>query len=88
MGFVVPLKRWFREELRDYLEQVLLDSKTLGRGYFRPEVVKELVRPASHGRTGPQLPLMDLALFRALASAMGRQFPATSHIGMTTLALT
>jgi asparagine synthase (glutamine-hydrolysing) len=44
MGFVVPLKRWFRDELREFVQQVLLDSKALARGYFRPEVVKELVR--------------------------------------------
>ncbi len=43
MGFGVPLDSWFRGELAAYLSDVLLDPRTLGRGYFRPEVVRRLV---------------------------------------------
>lgn len=43
MGFGVPLDHWFRGELRGYLQEVLLDPSTLGREYFRPEVVRQLV---------------------------------------------
>jgi asparagine synthase (glutamine-hydrolysing) len=35
MGFVVPISRWFRNELKDYVYDVLLDPRTLNRGYFR-----------------------------------------------------
>ena len=35
MGFGVPLDHWFRNELKDYAREVLLDPQTLGRGYFR-----------------------------------------------------
>jgi asparagine synthase (glutamine-hydrolysing) len=42
-GFVVPIARWFRGELKDRLREVLLDPSTLGRGYFRVSVVQQLV---------------------------------------------
>ena len=35
MGFGVPLDHWFRHELKDYIREVLLDRRTLERGYFR-----------------------------------------------------
>ena len=34
---------WFRTILRPWLEATLLDSRTLERGYFKPEVVRRLV---------------------------------------------
>jgi asparagine synthase (glutamine-hydrolysing) len=42
MGFGVPLDHWFRHELRDFTREVLLDKKTLERGFFRPEAVSQL----------------------------------------------
>lgn len=43
MGFGVPLDHWFRHELRELLTDTLLDSKTLGRGYFDPAGIRRLV---------------------------------------------
>ena len=43
MGFGEPLDHWFRHELRPLLHETLLDETALGRGYFRPEVVRQLV---------------------------------------------
>lgn len=43
MGFGVPLDHWFRHELRDYAREVLLDRRTIERGYFRPEVITRLL---------------------------------------------
>jgi len=43
MGFGVPLSKWFRKELRNYTREVLLDAKTLNRGYFRREGVERLL---------------------------------------------
>jgi asparagine synthase (glutamine-hydrolysing) len=42
MGFGVPLDHWFRHELRDFAKEILFDTKTRGRGYFRPEAVSQL----------------------------------------------
>ena len=43
MGFGVPIADWFRGELKDYVQDVLLDPSTLKRGYFKPESVEALV---------------------------------------------
>ena len=43
MGFGVPVSRWFRNELKDYVYAILLDSRTLNRGYFKREGVERLL---------------------------------------------
>jgi asparagine synthase (glutamine-hydrolysing) len=48
MGFGVPLADWFRNELRDYVRDVLLDPATTARGYFhRPYVERMLAEHAA-----------------------------------------
>jgi asparagine synthase (glutamine-hydrolysing) len=42
-GFVLPLSDWFRGDLREYARDVLLDPRALGRGYFQPRRVCELL---------------------------------------------
>ena len=48
-GFAVPISRWFRGELKDYLRGVLLDPSSLGRGYFDPSRVRRLVEEHQGG---------------------------------------
>ncbi|MFN0052983.1 MAG: asparagine synthase (glutamine-hydrolyzing) [Planctomycetales bacterium] len=43
MGFGVPLDHWFRNELKPLLCDLLLDRRSLDRGYFRPQAVEQLV---------------------------------------------
>jgi asparagine synthase (glutamine-hydrolysing) len=43
MGFGVPISRWFRNELKDYIYEILLDHKSLDRGYFKREGVERLL---------------------------------------------
>ena len=43
MGFGVPVSRWFRGELKGYVYDVLLDKRTLARGYFRKEGIERLL---------------------------------------------
>ena len=43
MGFAVPVSQWFRKELKDYAWDVLLDHRTLNRGYFRKDGVERLL---------------------------------------------
>jgi asparagine synthase (glutamine-hydrolysing) len=40
MGFGVPIDRWLREDLRALAYDVLLDPRSVQRGYFRPNVVR------------------------------------------------
>ncbi|MBI2823383.1 MAG: asparagine synthase (glutamine-hydrolyzing) [Planctomycetia bacterium] len=63
MGFGVPLAHWFRHELRDFARDVLLDSATLGRGYFRPEAVERLVEDHCAGRFDHGYRLWSLLFF-------------------------
>jgi len=44
MGFGVPLARWFREDLRELPSDILLDPRSLGRGYFRRAEIECLIR--------------------------------------------
>jgi asparagine synthase (glutamine-hydrolysing) len=43
MGFGVPLAQWFRGDLRELPGEVLLDPRSLDRGYFRPDAVRRLI---------------------------------------------
>ncbi len=43
MGFGVPISRWFRDELKNELKEVLLDPVCLNRGLFRPEAIERMV---------------------------------------------
>jgi asparagine synthase (glutamine-hydrolysing) len=43
MGFGVPLSKWFRNELKEYIYEILLDPKTLNRGYFKREGIERLL---------------------------------------------
>ena len=57
MGFGVPISHWFRGELKGFLSDTILSDKALGRGYFIPDVVSQLVDQHANGRRdyAPQL---------------------------------
>lgn len=43
MGFGVPINRWLRCDLREAAHDILLDRRSIGRGYFRHEAVAQLL---------------------------------------------
>lgn len=43
MGFGVPLSKWFRQELKDYTYQILLDHKATSRGIFIKDGIEKLL---------------------------------------------
>jgi asparagine synthase (glutamine-hydrolysing) len=49
-GFALPLQDWLRGELKDKLFGILLEPKTLQRGYFRPAAVRAIVDEHVSGR--------------------------------------
>jgi len=48
-GFPVPYRTWLRRELREYVNQVLLDPRTLSRGYFQPGTVEKVLKANLNG---------------------------------------
>jgi asparagine synthase (glutamine-hydrolysing) len=48
-GFPVPYQMWLRSSLRDWVGDILLDRKTLSRGYFKRGMVEELIHRNSNG---------------------------------------
>ncbi|MEW6481920.1 MAG: asparagine synthase (glutamine-hydrolyzing) [bacterium] len=60
MGFGVPLARWFRQELKDYIYEVLLSDKAKNRGYFNITEVKRLLDEHTSGKTDYGYPLWTL----------------------------
>lgn len=50
MGFGVPIGRWFRKELKSVLREILLDPKSLRRGYFKKETLTLLLEEHLQGK--------------------------------------
>ncbi len=63
MGFGVPLDHWFRNSLRSMLVDTLLSSKCLGRGYFNPDAVRQLVDEHTSSRLDHSARLWLLLVF-------------------------
>lgn len=40
MGFGVPIGKWFREEMREFLTETLLSQRSLQRGIIQPDVLR------------------------------------------------
>jgi asparagine synthase (glutamine-hydrolysing) len=50
MGFGVPIDEWFRGKCRTMVEDILLSSRSLQRGYFEPGKIRRLVTEQQQGR--------------------------------------
>jgi asparagine synthase (glutamine-hydrolysing) len=42
-GFPVPLNSWFQGDLNKLISEVLLDTKSINRGYFNAEFIREII---------------------------------------------
>jgi asparagine synthase (glutamine-hydrolysing) len=49
-GFALPLKHWLRTELKDELAALLLEPRTLQRGYFRKSAIERLLAEHCRGK--------------------------------------
>ena len=49
VGFPNPIAGWLRADLKDVVSDILLDPKSVSRGYFRKEAIEALI--ASNVRT-------------------------------------
>ena len=62
-GFALPLVHWMRHELKDLIMTVLLEQKTLQRGYFEPEGVRQLLEEHFRGRRNHSGRIWRLLIF-------------------------
>lgn len=61
-GFGVPIGAWMRQELRPWVEGILLDPESLDRGYFRPDQVRGLLADHLDGRADNTYKLWNLTV--------------------------
>ncbi len=62
-GFAIPLVHWLRQELKSGLLQILLEPRTLQRGYFNPKAVRNLVDDHLSGRRDRSGQIWALLIF-------------------------
>jgi len=60
-GFGVPLRRWLKVELRDWLADTLSAARLKNRGFFDPSAVERLIRDNATGRVDAAYILFSLA---------------------------
>jgi asparagine synthase (glutamine-hydrolysing) len=61
-GFAIPIGKWFRTELRGWIEDILRDPETSARGYFRPQEVDRLLTQHLNGELDHTARLWTLAM--------------------------
>jgi asparagine synthase (glutamine-hydrolysing) len=77
MGFGVPIGDWFRGPLRDLPTDVLLDPRSLERGYFREQAIRSIIdrhRSGAEDTSNKIWALLQLELWQR--TYVDRQHPA------------
>jgi asparagine synthase (glutamine-hydrolysing) len=77
MGFGVPLDHWFRQELREMAYDVLLSASSVGRGYFRRDIVERLLDEHVRGRRRWHYQLWNLLVLESWHRMFLDGHPAT-----------
>jgi asparagine synthase (glutamine-hydrolysing) len=62
-GFALPLVHWLKHELKELVLSVLLDSRTLQRGYFEARGVRQILDEHFRGRRGHSGQIWRLLMF-------------------------
>lgn len=62
-GFALPLVHWMRNEMRDLIFTVLLEPRTLQRGYFDPSGIRRLLDEHFSGRRDRSSAIWRLLIF-------------------------
>jgi asparagine synthase (glutamine-hydrolysing) len=81
MGFGVPIADWFRGSLKDLPGEILLDPRSLERGFFREEAVRGLIdahRDGTADNASKLWALLQLELWlRTWVDGVGSDSPQT-----------
>ncbi|MGQ0543120.1 MAG: asparagine synthase (glutamine-hydrolyzing) [Blastocatellia bacterium] len=62
MGFGVPVGKWFRGEMRDFVREILLSEKSLNRGIVRPEMLRKYVDEHTNAERDHQFQIWTLLM--------------------------
>jgi asparagine synthase (glutamine-hydrolysing) len=62
-GFRVPIEAWFKGNFADYLREVLLSDRAMGRGILNPATVKKLIDRQATGTAHVPDQLWSLLMF-------------------------
>ena len=62
-GFALPLVHWMRNELKELVLTILLEPRTLQRGYFNPKGVQQMLDEHFRGRRDHSARLWRLLIF-------------------------
>lgn len=62
MGFGVPIGKWFRGEMKDFLSDILLSRNAMERGFIRPEAIKRFVSEHTAGERDHAFQLWGLLM--------------------------
>jgi asparagine synthase (glutamine-hydrolysing) len=86
-GFPVPYETWMRDQLRDWVSDILLDPKTVSRGYFQPSAVENLIRLNLASNIYPKeiFSLVVLELWHR--AFLDQSYPLTERVGQASLSL-
>ena len=62
MGFGIPVGYWLRNEMKDFMFEILLSEKSFNRGLFKPEIIKKLVAQHVAEKQNHTYPLWTLLM--------------------------
>jgi asparagine synthase (glutamine-hydrolysing) len=62
-GFSPPDRSWYRGPTMDYLREILLDPRSLERGYFQPAYIRRVLDEHLEGRVNHRLLIWSLLCF-------------------------
>ncbi len=63
-GFVVPLALWFRKELKEEAEEVLLEEESWGERFFNGQFIREIVQKHVRGEADYSQEIWALLVFK------------------------
>ena len=79
-GFSAPVNDWLRHELRDQVRDVLLDSETRERGWFREDEVRRLLERHARGAEADARRIWSLYVFELWHREVVGRRPLVSQV--------